>query len=110
VFATGVALLIVAGIMQVIVFQYGKGTVRAALDEAAREGARAPTSVAACEARAADARADLLGGPMGDGVGVSCADAGDRIVATAHVRFEGWFGSLADYTATLRASAAKEDR
>jgi hypothetical protein len=110
VFATGVVLLIVTGIIQVIVFQYGKGTVRAALDEAARAGARAPVSAASCEARAADVLGDLLGGEMGDGVAVSCTDAGERIVVTASVHFDGWFGSLTDYDTTLRASAAKEDR
>jgi hypothetical protein len=108
--ATGVVLLVVTGIIQVIVFQYGKGTVRAALDEAARAGARAPVNVATCEARAVDVLGDLLGGEMGDGVNVSCADAGDRIVATATVHFDGWFGSFSGYNATLSASAAKEDR
>ena len=52
--ATGVVLVLLTGIIQVIVFQYGKGTVRAALDEAARAGARAPSSVETCQARAAE--------------------------------------------------------
>ena len=45
---------------------------------------------------------------MGDGVSVSCADGGDRVVATAVVHFDGWFGRLTGYDATLIASAAKE--
>lgn len=110
VLATGVALVLLTAIIQVITFQYGKGTVRAALDEAARSGARAPTSVATCQERANGVLADLLGGPMGAGVQVTCTDAGDRIVVTATVHFDGWFGSLTDYDATLSASAAKEDR
>ena len=47
---------------------------------------------------------------MGDGVQVTCVDAGDRIVVTALVHFDGWFGSLTDYDATLTASATKENQ
>lgn len=106
--ATGVVLILLTGIIQVITFQYGKGTVRAALDEGARVGARSTEAVAACQERAADVLDDLLGGPMGDGVTVVCADGGDRIVATATVHFAGWFGDLTGYDATLTASAAKQ--
>lgn len=108
--ATGIVLVLVTALLQVIVFQYGKGAVRAALDEAARSAARSPTSVATCQERAANVLGDLLGGEMGDGVAVSCTDDADRVTVTASVHFEGWFGALTDYNATLRASAAKEDR
>jgi hypothetical protein len=108
--ATAVVLILLTGIIQVIVFQYGKGTIRAALDEAARTGARAPASVVTCQERAGDVLADLLGGAMGEGVHVTCVDTGDRMIATATVHFDGWFGALTDYNATLTASAAKEDR
>ena len=108
--ATGVVLILLTGILQVITFQYGKGTVRAALDEGVRVGARSADAVAACQERAADVMGDLLGGPMGDGVTIVCADGGDRVVATATVHFDGWFGRLTGYDATLTASAAKEDQ
>jgi hypothetical protein len=110
VMATGVVLVVLTAILQVIVFQYGKGTVRAALDEAARAAARTPTSVDACQERAGDVLGDLLGGAMGDGVRVSCADNGEHVVVTAAVHFDGWFGSFADYDTTLTASAVKENR
>lgn len=108
--ASGIVLVLVTAILQVIVFQYGKGAVRAALDEAARSAVRAPAPMATCQARAADALGDLLGGSMGDGVQVSCVDDVDRVTVTASVHFEGWFGSLTDYDAILTASALKEDR
>ena len=110
VLATGFVLVLVTGIIQVIVFQYGKGTTRAALDEAARAAARAPDSVQTCQTRAANVLADLLGGDMGHGVQITCADTGTRIVVTAHVHFSGWFGSLTDYDTTLTASATKENQ
>jgi hypothetical protein len=110
VMATAVTLVLVTGILQVIVFEYGKDTVRAALDEASRAGARDGAGVATCQTRAADVLGDLLGGNMGSGVSVSCQDLGDRISATATVHFDGWFGAVTDYDATLTASAAKENR
>ena len=36
--ATGVVLLLLTQLLNVVVFSYGKGTVRTALDEAARAG------------------------------------------------------------------------
>lgn len=108
--AVGVVLVLVVAIIQVIVFQYGKGTVRAALDEGVRAGSRSDTSIATCQERAAAVLTDLLGGSLGDGVRVACRDDGDRVVATADVHFDGWLGGVSDYDATITASAAKEDR
>ena len=62
--ATGIVLLLVAQILNVVVFTYGKGTVRTALDEAARAGARSD-SVAVCQATADQVMDDLLGGALG---------------------------------------------
>ena len=101
-------LVLLAQILNVVVFTYGKGTVRTALDEAARAGAR--DGLAACEATADQVIGDLLGGALGADVQISCTDAGRRIVATADVHFDGWLTSLADYDGTFAASAAKEDR
>jgi hypothetical protein len=108
VLASGVVLLLLAQILNVVVFTYGKGTVRTALDEAARNGAR--SGIAACETTADQVMSDLLGGALGADVQISCADTGRTIVATATVHFDGWLTSLADYNGTFSASAAKEDR
>ena len=86
--ATAVVLVLLTGIIQVITFQYGKGTVRAALDEAARSGARAPSSIAICQERASNVLSDLLGGSMGDGVRVACTDAGDRILIATSAGYD----------------------
>ena len=108
--AGAIVMILVVAVMQVIVFQYGKGAVHAALDEAARSAARSSTTVETCQARAADALTDLLGGPMGQGVAVICTESADRVTVSADVHFDGWFGSLTDYDATLTATASKEDR
>jgi len=108
VLATGIVLLLVVQILNVVVFTYGKGSVRTALDEAARAGAR--QGLAVCESTGEQVLNELLGGSMGNGVTISCADTGRSIVAAASVHFDGWMTSLADYNGTLSASAAKEDR
>jgi hypothetical protein len=108
---TAIVLVLVTAVINVIVFQYGKGVTRAALDEGVRNGARFDRdSVAACETRATEVLGDLLGGSLGNGVSVSCSDDGDRVTATAAVHFDGWFGAVTDYDATLTASAAKESQ
>jgi hypothetical protein len=106
--ASALVLLLVVQILNVIVFTYGKGAVRAALDEAARAGSRG--GLAACQATADQVVQDLLGGALGADVAISCADAGRSIVATADVHFDAWLTSLADYDGTSSAAAAKEDR
>jgi hypothetical protein len=108
VLATGFVLLLLVQILNVVVFTYGKGTVRTALDEAARAGAR--QGLAACEATAALVLGDLLGGSLGRRVEVTCSDAGRSVTATAIVHFDGWLSSHVDYDGTFSASAAKEDR
>ncbi|MFT3852011.1 MAG: hypothetical protein QM733_04630 [Ilumatobacteraceae bacterium] len=106
--ATGFVLMLLVQILNVVVFTYGKGSVRTALDEAARAGAR--QGLAACEATGSQVIHELLGGSMADGVTISCSDAGRSVSATATVHFDGWLSSLADYDGMFSASAAKEDR
>lgn len=106
VFSVAVILLIVVQVVNVIVFQYGRGSVRAALDEGARVGSRA--GVAACEQVARDAVQQLAGG-LARGVTIRCDDTGTSIVATATVHFDGWLTSVADHDSVMIASAAKEN-
>ena len=106
--ATGVVLVLLTQLLNVVVFSYGKGTVRTALDEAARAGAR--QGLAACEATADQVMGDLLGGALGGDVDITCADGGTTVDATATVHFDGWLTSIADYDGTFTASAAKENR
>jgi len=63
--------------------EYAKGSLRAAVEEAAQAGADAGGSLSACEAEAAEVRADLLHGPFGAGVRISCSLRGGDVVALA---------------------------
>ncbi|MEZ5218184.1 MAG: hypothetical protein R2715_16750 [Ilumatobacteraceae bacterium] len=110
--ATGVLLLVISAVVNLVVFQYGKGVVRSALDEGApvEQASRSTTGTFECEARANNVLSDLLGGQMGTGVHVACVDDGTRMIATATVHFDGWFGSVTDYDTTLVAPATRETR
>ena len=82
--------------------------IRAATDEAARAGSFANAATAACEARAASTLGDLLGGPLGDGVTVTCAVAGNDMVATADATLTSPIPGLGAWSFTLEARARNE--
>lgn len=108
VLALGTALIFFVVLVQFVTWQYGRGVVRAALDEAARAGAPAEATVADCETRAADVLGDLLGGAMGSEVAVTCSETPTQIVAEANVTFRAWLDPSPDWTFRMTATARKE--
>ena len=108
VFAVGLSLIFFVLLVQFVVWQYGRGVVRAALDEGARVGAPAEAGPGDCEERALDVLTDLLGGAMGDEVSVRCAQAGNQVVAEATVTFRAWLPPSPDWSFRVAASARKE--
>jgi len=111
VLAVVLSMVVLVVIANLIVFEYGHGVVRAAVDQGVREGSRAATPVAACEAAAQQVINDLLGGrsgSMGGGVAITCAENGGRLDATARGRFRAWFRPVPDWTFTSTATVAVE--
>lgn len=104
----GLSLVFVVVLLNLVVFQYGRGVVRAALDEGVRAGARATAGESECEARAGDVLADLLGGAMGSGVTLRCTDNGSHLHATADVVFVGWLPAVPDWRFTAEAASVRE--
>lgn len=106
------SMLVLVVVANLIVFQYGRGAVRAAVDEGARQGARSPTPVAACTQQAQQALDDLLGagrpGSMGARVAVQCAEVGGSLVATARGTWRAWLPPVPTWTFTVTASAVLE--
>lgn len=105
-----VAVLFVVFVTMVnlLLFLYARGVIRAAVDEGARAGSFANASTSACEARAASALDDLLGGPLGDGVSVACSVAGDAMVATADATLTSPIPGLTTWTFTVEARVRNE--
>ncbi len=108
VFALGISLIFFVLLVQFVAWQYGRGVVRASLDEAARVGATADAGPAECEARAADVLDDLLGGALGDEVTVRCYETPTQLIAEAEVTFRAWLPPSPDWSFRVAASAQKE--
>ncbi len=105
-------LLLVYG-AQFVVFTYGRGAVRAALDEGARAGiaARSPADgIRECEAHARAAIEQMLGPRMRAGVAIRCEATDLDVTAVAQVRFRGWVApamggwKVDDWSFTTRAT------
>lgn len=106
--AIAMSLVLFVMMANVIVAMYGRGVVRAALDEGVRTGSRATNGEAECEQRAQETLGQLLGGPMGDGVRFDCAEQDGRVVALATVSFASWVPGIPPFTFDVGASAVKE--
>lgn len=105
----GLSFVFLLMIANLIVFQYGRGVVREALDSGARAGATADGNAADCEARADDALRGLIGASMRAGVSLRCDVRGDTVVATADVHFASWLPAFVpDWTFHSEATVVKE--
>jgi hypothetical protein len=111
VMAVLISMVVLVAITNLIVFEYGQGVVRAAVDQGVRQGARTTTPVASCQAAAQQVVTDLLGGregSMGAGVSIACTQAGARLDANATGRFRAWLKPMPDWSFTSTATAAVE--
>ena len=102
-----IALAAFVWLLQLAVFTYGRGVVRAALDEGARAGSKVTDSIDRCQDRAAETMSGLLRGTMGNGVVIACDDDGDRVLARADVRFAAWAPAMPDWTFSITATSRR---
>jgi hypothetical protein len=108
VLAVAFSLLLFVMLCNVIVYQYGRGVIRSALDEGVRSGSRATGSAATCEQAAEEVRRSLLGGSMGDHVALRCGLIAGQVRATASGYLPSWLPLVPDFGVTLSATAVKE--
>ena len=106
--ATVVSLAVFVLMANLLMFLYARGVVRAAVDEGARAGAVANGSDAECMARANDALDDLLGGPLGDNISVTCVATGAEMVAIANVTLTSPYLGITDWSFVAEARASDE--
>ncbi len=109
VLAVALSFLLLVMMANLIVFQYGRGVVRSALDEGVRRGTRAPATAAECEARARAVVGQLLAGPLGRGVAISCRESGGEMRASAEVVFRSWLPGIPDWSFRVGATGVKEE-
>lgn len=108
VLAVALSLLLFVMLCNAIVYQYGRGVLRDALDEAVRSGSRAGGSTASCQRAAEEVRRSLLGGPVGAHVSLRCGLAGGRVQASASGYMASWLPLVPDFPVALSATAVKE--
>lgn len=94
-------------LLQFLLWQYGRGAVRSALDEGARAGA-ATTNPDECVRRAEQSLQQLLGGDMGSHTTITCAQTPQQMTAAATVTFPAWLTFVPDWTFQLQAAVAIE--
>jgi len=107
----GIAMMFIAFVLitQFSVWQYGRGAVQSAANDAARAGAAFGGDPGACSQAFESARADLLGGSLGDGVGAAqCSSSGEFVQVVVPVTFERWLPVSPDWNFEVRAVAAVE--
>ena len=102
-------LLLVVWTFNLAAYLYGRGAVRAAIDEAARAGARVDAdSVAVCQEKANTTLASLIGGPFGGNVDVTCAEEEGVVRARADVLFQSWLPPVPDWSFVANGAVIKE--
>ena len=107
--ATGLTLLFLMVLANLLVNLYARGVVREALDEGVRAAAPIDARADACGARAREVLDDLLRGPMGDDISVTCDVAADRSRAHADVTLRSWLPALIPaWHFTVDSSARRE--
>jgi hypothetical protein len=102
------SLLFFTMMANVVVFMYGRGVVRAALEEGVRAASPAAATTATCRRVAGETMRSLLGGSMGAGVRIDCQIGGGEVRATATGHFRGWLPGMPDWRFANQATAVKE--
>ncbi len=108
--ATAMALLVFTALANLVVDLYARGAVRAAVDEGARNGARAGGGVTACERRASEVLDGLVGGRIRPRTRVTCSKVGGFVVAHGTATLPGWLpGLVPTWSVEVTARATDED-
>jgi hypothetical protein len=95
-------------LMNVVVWQYALGVVRAALDEGVRIGSPAQASAFDCQEAMDRVLDELVGGPLGREIVTACAFAGNQVITTASGSFSSWFPLVPDLAVNEQLIAVKE--
>ena len=110
--AVGFSLVMLVLLVNFIVFQFGEGMLRAAVNEGARAGARADGTEGSCSAKIEQ----VLGSDFLDGAlftsrpKISCPSDADTQRAVIKAQFAGWFPEVGAIDVEVKARAVKETR
>lgn len=108
--AVGVLLTVALWIVNVMIMQFGRASLRAALDDGARSGARVAVddSSQVCTSTVLESLGPLNGNLVRD-LELDCRLDTGAVVADATFTIEGWFGSISDHHGDLSVSVERVD-
>lgn len=106
--ATAFVLVVFVMVANVVVDVYARGAVRAAVDEAARAGARVDAGAADCTTRAHEVLDGLVGARLRSQVVVRCDEAGEVMTARAAVHLTSWLALVPDWSFTIVGTSVRE--
>lgn len=106
--AISFTLIVAVMVVNLFMYLYGQGAARAAIDEGVRAGSRVAAGTTVCEQKAAEVLANLMPGPLGDGVFVSCGLAGNELVAAANVTLDSPMPGVPSWSFRMEARAVQE--
>lgn len=105
----GLTLVIVVAFANLAVDGLVKGIAHSAADQGVRAGVRLDAdSVPACEARARQVMSNVLAGPAGSGVTLSCSDDGEVVLSRIDFTLPAWLPLYRDARVTVVGQARKE--
>ncbi len=101
-------MLILVAATNFLVDQFARGVIRNAVDEAARAGAQQGAAPNACQTRANQVLANLLNGPLGKNVTLSCTTTATASTADATATLPGWLPIVPAWTFTVHGRSHLE--
>lgn len=93
VIAAALAMVMVVGLLQFVVYQYARGAVLAGLERGVRAASVAGVSAGECLSALADTFASTLGGSIGDSLEYECDTTDEVVTARAWGEFPVWIGA-----------------
>ena len=106
--AVAFTLLVAVVAINLFLYLYGQGAVRAAIDEGVRAGSRVAAGEDACERRAEEALDGLVPGPLSDGILITCTEAGGHLIAVADVTLDSPVPGVPSWSFRMEAQAIQE--
>jgi hypothetical protein len=106
--AVAFTLLVAVVAINLFLYLYGQGAVRAAIDEGVRAGSRAAAGEDACERRAEEALDGLVPGPLSDGILIACTEADGQLTAVADVTLDSPVPGVPSWSFRMEARAVQE--
>ncbi len=108
--AVALSLVFLVMLVNVVVFQYGRGVVQAAADEGARAGAPIGADASTCRTRASEVLDAGLAESMRAGTTLRCTVNGAWVESVATATFPAWMPMIPDWSFEVHSRSLRQER